>query len=76
MSAISDLKNANRIQILQQIALNDNIIQFDVFNSIASDHYHEFIDFCDTVFQNKDNIENIKCTVTQDALNFEIKYYK
>ena len=75
MGKISDLIVADRIEIFRHLAVDDlDEVQINILDSIASKHLHAFTDFCNKVFEEKDIIENISCTLENDTLHFEINY--
>lgn len=60
MEDISALQNANRVEIFKHIALTEmNDIDLEILDNISCNLYDSFMEFCDKVFQNKDNISNI-----------------
>ena len=72
---ISDLIVADRIEIFKHLAVDElNEVQISILDSIASNHLQTFIDFCNKVFEEKDLIDNISCTLEDDNLHFEINY--
>jgi hypothetical protein len=75
MENISELSNANRVEIFKHIAVDElNGVQLNILDSIASKHFHTFLDFCDKVFNEKELIEDVSCTLEGDELNFIINY--
>ena len=75
MKDISRLVNADRVEIFKHLAVDElDGVQLEILNSIASKHFHTFLDFCDKVYSERDNIENISCTLEGDDLLFNIAY--
>ena len=76
MSDISDLKSADRVEIFKHLAVNESDgVNVQILESIACDNFHTFLEFCDTVFDNKDRIDNISCSIDSDnKLKFDIEY--
>lgn len=75
MESISELVNADRIEIFKHLAVDElSGVQLDILDSIASKHFHKFLDFCDKVFSEKELIENVSCTLESDELHFNINY--
>lgn len=75
MENISGLANADRVEIFKQIAVDElDCVKLDILDSIASKHFHSFLDFCDKVFSEKENIVDISCTLSNDELQFNINY--
>ena len=75
MSDISSLSNANRVEIFKHLAVDDlDRVRLEVLDSIAVSQFHEFIEFCDKVYSEKDKIESISCTLEDDQLQFNIEY--
>lgn len=75
MESISELKNADRVEIFKHLAVDElNEVHLNILDSIASKHFHSFVNFCDKVFSEKDIIEDITCTLEDDELHFNIKY--
>ena len=75
MENISGLVNADRVEIFKQLAVDElDGVRLDILNSIASKHFHTFLDFCDKVFSERDSIEDVSCTLEGDDLQFNITY--
>ena len=75
MESISELNNADRVEIFKHLAVDElSGVQMDILDSIAAKHFRAFLDFCDKVFSEKDLIETISCTLEGDELQFNIDY--
>ena len=75
MESISGLVNADRVEIFKHLAVDSSEgIQLDILDSIASKHFHPFLNFCDKVFNEKNEIEDISCSLKGDELQFNITY--
>ena len=75
MESISGLVNADRVEIFKHLAVDElDGVQLDILDSIASKHFHSFLDFCDKVFSERDTIEDVSCTLEGDELQFHITY--
>lgn len=75
MENISELNNADRVEIFKHLAVDElNGVQLNILESIASKHFHAFLDFCDKVFNEKDLIEDVSCTLENEELQFNIRY--
>lgn len=75
---ISSLESADRVEIFRHLAASDtNDIDVNILASIACDNFHTFLDFCDKVFAEKDQIEDVTATLSDDnQLTFNIVYKK
>ena len=75
---ISSLQSADRVEIFRHLADDGtNGIDTRILDSIACDNFHSFIDFCDRVFAEKEQIEDISATINEDdQLEFNIIYKK
>ena len=72
---ISDLQYADRIEIFRQIGIDElNNVRLDIFDSIATSHYGEFLNFCNKVYEEKDRIKSVSCAFENDRLSFDIDY--
>lgn len=72
---ISDLQYADRIEIFRQIGIDElNNVCLDIFDSIATSHYGEFLNFCNKVYEEKDRIKSVSCALENDRLSFDIDY--
>ena len=75
MENISGLVNADRVEIFKHLAVDELAgVRLDILDSIASRHFHRFLDFCDQVFNERDKIEDVSCTLEGDELHFNITY--
>lgn len=75
MESISELINADRVEIFRHLAVDElDGVHLNILDSIASKHFHSFLDFCDKVFSEKDSIEDVSCTLEGDTLQFNINY--
>jgi len=75
MENISELKNADRVEIFKHLAVDElSGVQLNILESIACKHFHQFLDFCDKVFNEKDSIQDVSCTLENDELHFIINY--
>ena len=75
MESISELVAADRIEIFKHLAVDElDGVQLNILDSIASKHFHTFLDFCDKVFSEKELIDNVSCTLENDELHFNINY--
>ena len=75
MESISGLVIADRVEIFKHLAVDElDGVRVNILDSIASKHFHSFLDFCDKVFSERDLIANISCTLLEDQLHFEIEY--
>ncbi len=75
MESISKLKNADRVEIFKHLAVDElNEVHIDILDSIASKHFQSFLDFCDKVFDEKESIKDVSCTLENDNLYFNIIY--
>lgn len=75
MESISGLVSADRVEIFKHLAVDElDGVQLDILNSIATKHFKPFLDFCDRVFDDRNNIEDVSCTLEGDELQFNIKY--
>ena len=70
------LSGTSRTDIFHDIAVDEltNMINMDILASISAKHYQKFIDFCDQVTAEKDNIISVSCVLENDELEFFIKY--
>ena len=73
---ISTIKYANRVEIFKHLAVDelDGTVNLKILNSIACDNYHAFLEFCDQVYQDKDRIKEISCTVRGRRCRFNADY--
>ena len=78
MGDISSLENADRVEIFRHLAADDsNSVDVNILASIACDNFHTFLDFCDKVFAEKDQIEDVTASLNEDnQLTFNIVYKK
>ena len=75
MEKISDLTVADRVEIFRHLAVDDlDRVQLSILDSISSKHLDSFTDFCNKVFQEKELIDNISCTLKDGILYFDIQY--
>lgn len=78
MENISSLKSADRVEIFKHLSSNDsdNGVDLKILDSIACNNFHEFLDFCDKVFEEKDQIADISADIDpeDEKLQFRIKY--
>ena len=75
MGAISTLSCANRVEIFRHLAVDaSGDVDLHILDSIACEHYHAFLEFCDKVFEEKDRISNISCALQDQNLEFNIQY--
>lgn len=75
MLSVSELTCADRVEIFKHLAVDELAgIRLDILDSIASKHFHSFVDFCDKVFSEKDLIQDISCSIVDDELQFDIIY--
>ncbi len=75
MNSLSDLQIADRIEIFRHIAVNElNDIDLGILDSIATSYFEEFNEFCDKVFNEKDKIDTISCSINNGELKFSINY--
>ena len=75
MERISGLVNADRVEIFKHLAVDElDGVRLDILDSIASEHFNSFLDFCDKVFSEKDLIEDVSCTLDGNELHFNINY--
>ena len=75
MGDISSLQVPDRIEIFRHLAVDEfDKVRLDIFDSIAGNHFHEFLKFCDKVFKEKDKINSVSCTLEDDRLQFNIDY--
>lgn len=76
MGAISALTCANRVEIFRHLAVDvGGDVDLNLLDSIACDHYHRFLEFCDQVFAEKDRIEEISCALDEGKNpQFHIQY--
>ena len=76
MEKLSSLQSADRVEIFKHLACDDSgDINMEVFDSIACDNLHAFLDFCDKVFAEKDKIEEISCSPdSESGIRFNITY--
>lgn len=76
MIEISELETADRIEIFKHIALDESEeIRDDILDAIASNHYHTFLNFCNSVFAEKTRIKSVYCTLKDDNLSLNIEYF-
>ena len=72
---ISDLTNADRVEIFKHLAVDElEGIRVNILDSIASTHFHSFLDFCDKVFSERESIQDVSCSMDNDGLHFDIIY--
>jgi len=77
MQDISSLKCADRVEIFKHLAKKKNdSLNLDIVDSIAGPSYHNFLEFCDKVFEERENIEDISCRVKDGTCKFKIQYKK
>jgi len=71
---ISELSIADRLLIFKELAVDkDNYIDSLVLDKIClTDNYNSFLEFCDTVYSNKDKINEISYTCIDNQLHFLI----
>ena len=75
MESISELATADRVEIFKHIAVDElNGVRLNILDSIASKHFHTFLDFCDKVFSEKELIDTVSCTLENDELHFNVTY--
>ena len=70
------LSGTSRTDIFHDIAVDEltQMINMDILASISATNYQKFIDFCDQVTAEKDNIISVSCVLENDELEFFIKY--
>ena len=75
MQSISELVHADRVEIFRHLAVDElDGVRLNILDSIASKHFHSFLDFCDKVFDEKDSIQDVSCTLEGNELQFHIEY--
>ena len=75
MGSISELVHADRLEIFKHLAVDElDGVHLNILDSIASKHFHSFLDFCDKVFDERELIQDVSCTLLADELQFHIEY--
>ena len=68
MADISALTSADRVEIFRHLAVDEpSGVNLKVLESIACDNFQEFLSFCDRVFQEKDTVKDVSCTLGDDG---------
>ena len=72
---ISSLSCANKVEIFKHLAVDElNMVNVDILNAVATDYFHPFLEFCDKVYQEKDKIQDISCSIANNQCYFSISY--
>lgn len=77
MASISSLKTADRVEIFRHIAVSElDGVSEEILSHISAEKFHAFHEFCEQVFQEKDKIEDVSCSIEDGELKFNIDYKK
>lgn len=71
------LSGTSRIDIFRDVAVDEisKMINMDLLSHIAADEYEKFIEFCNYVEIEKDNIDSVSCSINEDgSLDFSAKF--
>ena len=70
------LSGTSRTDIFHDIAVDEltNMINMDILASISAENYQKFIDFCEQVTAEREQILSVSCILENDSLEFSINY--
>ena len=70
------LSRTSRIDIFRDLAVDEltNMINMDILASISAENYQRFIDFCEQVTAEREQILSVSCILENDSLEFSINY--
>ena len=73
---ISSLQSADRVEIFRHLAVDESgNVDGRILKSIVCENFDAFLGFCDKVFEEKDSIDELSCTInSNDQLEFGIQY--
>lgn len=77
LADISSLETADRVEIFKHLAVSElDGVNEEILSHISAEKFHAFHEFCEQVFQEKDKIEDVSCSVENGELVFNIDYKK